>query len=173
MSLHIIIDGYNLIYQSDFFSDSEGRDIQIGRETLIETLAAYKRIKGHKITVVFDGANAPLFSQKRDQIKGIRVRFSRHGQLADDVIKNMAARDREKALVVSSDLNVANWASSQGCATLSSSEFEDKIAMAVHFDSKGMDPEDQSGWVPTTKKKGPRKRLPKKKRRNRAKIRKL
>ena len=162
-----------MIRQSDFLSDLESRDIQIGRETLIETLAVYKRVKGHKITIVFDGANAPFFSQKRDRIKGIRVRFSRRGQLADDVIKNMAAREKEKALVVSSDLNVANWASSQGCATISSSEFEDKIALAVYLDCKGIDREDHGGWVPTTKKRGPRRRLPKKKRRSRAKIQKL
>jgi len=108
MSLHIIIDGYNLIRQSGFLSAFDRQDIQIGRETLIETLAAYKRIKGHKITVVFDGANAPLFSQARDQFKGIQVRFSSSGQLADDVIKRMAATEREKALIVSSDLDVVN-----------------------------------------------------------------
>jgi len=173
MSLHIIIDGYNLIRQSGFFSALDRQDIQIGREALIETLAAYKRIKGHKITIVFDGANAPVFSQARDQFKGIQVRFSRSGQSADDVIKSMASREREKALIVSSDLNVVNWASSKGCATISSSEFEEKIAMAAHMDSKGIDQEDQGGWVPTTKKKGPSRRLPKKKRRSRAKIQKL
>ncbi|NQT68664.1 MAG: NYN domain-containing protein, partial [Desulfobacteraceae bacterium] len=58
MSIHIIIDGYNLIRQSNFFSTIDRRDMQLGRETLIETLAAYKGIKGHKITVVFDGAQA-------------------------------------------------------------------------------------------------------------------
>ena len=173
MSLHIIIDGYNLIRQSSFFSAFDRQDIQIGRENLIETLAAYKRIKRHKITIVFDGANAPVFSQARDQIKGIQVRFSRSGESADDVIKSMASKEREKALIVSSDLNVVNWASSKGCATISSSEFEEKIAMAAHMDSKGIDMEDKGGWVPTTKKKGPGRRLPKRKRRSRVKIQKL
>jgi predicted RNA-binding protein with PIN domain len=173
MSLHIIIDGYNLIRQSGFFSAFDNQDIQIGRETLVETLAAYKRIKGHKITVVFDGANAPLFSQARDRIKGIKVRFSRSGESADNVIKSMAAKEREKALIVSSDVDVVHWASSKGCATISSPEFEDKIFMAVHMDSKGIDQEDNGGWIPTTKKKGPSRRFPKKKRRSRAKIQKL
>jgi len=173
MSLHIIIDGYNLIRQSSFFSAFDRQDIQIGREALIEALAAYKRVKGHKITVVFDGADAPLFSQARDQIKGIQARFSSSGQSADDVIKSMASKEKEKALVVSSDLDVVNWASSKGCATVPSSEFEEKIAMAAHMDSKGIHQDDQGGWVPTTKKKGPSRRLPKKKRRDRVKIQKL
>ena len=173
MSLHIIIDGYNLIRQSSFFSVFDRQDIQIGREALIEALAAYKRIKGHKITVVFDGADAPLFSQARDQIKRIQVRFSSSGQSADDVIKSMASKEKEKALIVSSDLDVVNWASSKRCATVPSSEFEEKIAMAALMDSKGIHQDDQGGWVPTTKKKGPSRRLPKKKRRNRVKIQKL
>lgn len=173
MSIHIIIDGYNLIRQSNFFSPIDRRDMQLGRETLIETLAAYKRIKGHKITVVFDGAQSPSFSQSRDQIKGIKVKFSRNGESADTVIKRMAAREKEKALVVSSDLDVMNFAASAGCATITSLRFEDKITMATYMETKGIEQEDEGGWVPTTKKKGPRKRLSKKKRQNRIKIQKL
>ncbi|MBW1753179.1 MAG: NYN domain-containing protein [Deltaproteobacteria bacterium] len=173
MSTHIIIDGYNLIRQSNFFSPIDRRDMQLGRETLIETLAAYKRIKGHKITVVFDGARSPSFSQSRDQIKGIKVKFSRNGESADTVIKRMAAREKEKALVVSSDLDVMNFAASAGCTTVTSLRFEEKITMATYMDTKGIEPEDEGGWVPTTKKKGPRRRLSKKKRKDRIKIKKL
>lgn len=173
MSIHIIIDGYNLIRQSNFFSPIDRRDMQLGRETLIETLAAYKRIKGHKITVVFDGTQAPSFFQSRDQIKGIKVKFSRNGESADTVIKRMAAREKEKALVVSSDLDVMNFAASSRCTTLTSVRFEEKITMATYLDTKGIEQEDEGGWVPTTKKKGPRRRLPKKKRQSRIKIKKL
>ena len=173
MSIHIIIDGYNLIRQSNFFSPIDRRDMQLGRETLIETLAAYKRIKGHKITVVFDGTQAPSFFQSRDQIKGIKVKFSRNGESADTVIKRMAAREKEKALVVSSDLDVMNFAASSRCTTLTSVRFEEKITMATSLDTKGIEQEDEGGWVPTTKKKGPRRRLPKKKRQSRIKIKKL
>jgi len=173
MSIHIIIDGYNLIRQSNFFSTIDRRDMQLGRETLIETLAAYKGIKGHKITVVFDGAQAHSFFQSSDQIKGIKVKFSRNGESADTVIKRMAAREKEKALVVSSDLDVMHFAASAGCATITSLRFEDKITMATYMETKGIEQEDEGGWVPTTKKKGPRKRLSKKKRQSRVKIKKL
>ncbi len=83
MSIHIIIDGYNLIRQSDSLYTLDRRDIQLGRKSLLDTLAAYKRIKRHKITVVFDGANAPYFSQRKDQMKGIEIKFSRGGESAD------------------------------------------------------------------------------------------
>ena len=173
MSIHIIIDGYNLIRQSNSFSDLDRQDIQLGREALLDTLAAYQRIKRHKITVVFDGTNAPPFFQHENRVKGIKVKFSRNDELADSVIKRMVNREREKALVVSSDLDIVNFATAKGSATIGSLDFEEKIAMAMYMDTKGLETTDNGGWVPTTKKKGPSKRLPKRKRRNRIKIRKL
>jgi predicted RNA-binding protein with PIN domain len=173
MSIHIIIDGYNLIRQSHSFSDLDRQDIQVGREALLDALAAYRRIKLHKITVIFDGTNAPPFSQHENQIKGIKVKFSRKGELADSLIKRMVNREREKALVVSSDLDIVNFATAKGAATIGSSDFEERVTMAVYMDTKGLEREDEGGWVPSTLKKGPSKRLSKRKRRNRIKIRKL
>ena len=173
MSIHIIVDGYNLIRQSSTLSRLDDEDIQLGREVLLDKLAAYRRYKHHPITVVFDGANAPPMSQSKRLIKGIKVRFSRNKESADAVIKRMVSREREKALVVSSDLAIVNFSAAKGSATVSSSEFEEKMAMATYIAAKGIESEDTDGWIPTTKKKGPRKRLPKRKRRARIKIRKL
>ena len=173
MSIHIIIDGYNLIRQSNSFSDLDRQDIQLGREALLDTLAAYQRIKRHKVTVVFDGTNAPPFSQHENRVKGIKVKFSRNDELADSVIKRMVNREREKALVVSSDLDIVNFAAANGAATIRSPDFEEKMTMAVYMETKGVEREDQGEWLPTTKKKGPSKRLSKRKRRNRIKIKKL
>ena len=173
MPVHIIIDGYNLIHQSRELNRLHQEDIQSGREALLESLAAYKRIKRHRITVVFDGENAPSFSPKKDQIKGIAVRFSRRGETADSVIKRMARKEREKALIVSSDRDVTDYSATRGAATVSSSEFEEKMMMAFYMDIKGVDGEGDGGWIPTTKKKGPSKRRSKRERRNRTRIRKL
>ena len=174
MSLHIIIDGYNFIRNSSSLRDLDLQDIQLGRDALVDMLAAYKRIKSHKITVVFDGANAPGHFQRRDRIKGIDIKFSRSGEVADTVIKKMAFREREKALVVSSDREITHSAASHGAATINSPEFEEKLAMADYMDAKGIEFEtDDSGWNQTTKKKGPRRRLSKKMRRNRFKKHKL
>lgn len=173
MSIHILIDGYNLIRCSSSLSTLDQQDIQLGREALLHTLAAYKKIKHHMITVVFDGAHAPPLSQSKDRVKGIKIKFSRSGETADTVIKKITAREKEKALVVSSDRDVVDFAASQGAATISSPEFEEKITMAVYMDTKGIVDQTQDGWVPTTKKKGPSRRLSKRKRRNRVKIKKL
>jgi predicted RNA-binding protein with PIN domain len=173
MSIHIIIDGYNLIRQSKSLGALDRQDLQLGREALLDMLSAYKRIKRHTITVVFDGTKAPPFSQHKDKIKGIKVKFSRRGEFADAVIKRMAAKLREKALVVSSDLDVIHFSASKGSATIDSPGFEEKMAMAVYMDTKGMESEETVGWVPTTKKKGPGRRLSKRQRHSRVKIKKL
>jgi predicted RNA-binding protein with PIN domain len=173
MSIHIIIDGYNLIRQSNTFSVIDRQDIQLGREALLDTLIAYQKIKRHMITVVFDGTNAPPFSHRKNQVQGIQVKYSRSGEVADTVIKRMVNREKEKALVVSSDLDIVNFAAAKGAATISSSEFEEIISQALYMEIKGVEFKDESGWAPTTKKKGPSKRLPKRKRRNKSKIGKL
>ena len=41
MSIHIIIDGYNLIRQSGFLASLESQSIQAGRDALVEMLTAY------------------------------------------------------------------------------------------------------------------------------------
>ena len=173
MSLHIIIDGYNLIRQSGQLSLLDLQDIQLGREALVDLLAAYKKFKAHRITVVFDGTGSPLFSRQRDRQKGITIVYSRNGESADEVIKKMARQEGPKALVVSSDQDIVRSAASWGSATISAREFEGRLVEARLLDGTGMEAEDQKGWTPTTKKKGPRRRLPKKQRKNRAKVGKL
>ena len=173
MSLHIIIDGYNLIYQSEAFSPLNASDIETARDALVTALAAYKRLKAHKITVVFDGRSELNGFSKKYQRKGIHIRFSSNRETADHVIKRMTAREREKALVVSSDREIVTYAESKGSATISSPLFEERMHLATSSITDETDPEIHSGWVPTTKKKGPRRRLSKRQRRNRMKRNKL
>lgn len=175
MSVHIIVDGYNVIRQSPVMESLDRQDLQLGREALVDKLAAYKRLKGHTITVVFDGTGELSFLGNRDREKGILIKFSRYGETADSVIKRMAAKEKQRALVVSSDREVADFSESQGAATIGAVEFEEKMEMAAYMDLKGVSPESETddGWIPTTKKKGPSKRLPKKKRLNKKRLKKL
>jgi predicted RNA-binding protein with PIN domain len=173
MSIHLIVDGYNLIRQSKSFRHLDRQSLELGRDALVDALSKYKKLKAHKITVVFDGAQAPYPAPARDHVKGIRIVFSRSGDSADSVITRMARVEREKALVVSSDQEVVRSSAASGAATIGAEEFETKIMLTVEMGTAGMDCDATEGWEPTTKKKGPRRRLPKRKRRNRSKIKKL
>jgi hypothetical protein len=149
-------------------------DLELGRQSPLERLAAYKKLKRHRITVVFDGAARNAVFESRDQQAGIEVRFSRHGESADAVIKRMAEKEGEKARVVSSDREVSACCASRGAAVIGAGEFEQKLAMAEYTAVKGGGSEaEESGWVPDTRKKGPSKKPPKKRRRNMRKLRKL
>ena len=173
MAIHIIIDGYNLIRQSPELGGLDRQDLQLGRDALVDMLAAYKKVKPHKITVVFDGTAEPVLYGSRDRAKGIAIRYSQGGESADDVIRRMARREKAKALVVSSDREVMTAAESAGATVLDSAAFEEKIAMARYLAVKGGEETVFSRWAPTTRKKGPSRRLPKRKRKARARMEKL
>ncbi|GAB6908088.1 conserved hypothetical protein [Desulfosarcina cetonica] len=174
MAIHIIIDGYNLIRQTPELASLDRLDLQLGRDALVDRLAAYKKIKPHRITVVFDGPSEPSLYGPRDRAKGISIRFSNGGECADDVIRRMARREKEQALVVSSDREVMDAAEAAGATVVTSAAFADRLAMASYLAVKGAEESDvSSGWVPTTRKKGPGRRLPKRKRKANRRIEKL
>ena len=174
MSLHIIVDGYNVIRQSKQLRILDQRDMQEGRETLQDILVEYRKSKGHRITIVFDGTDTISQDARRQRFRGIEILFSRNGETADTVIKRMAAREKERALVVSSDRDIVSFVRSVGSATIGSRAFENKLFQALYsFETGGMEDSPETGWVPTTRKKGPSRRLPKKRRRNRGKVYKL
>jgi uncharacterized protein len=174
MSIHIVIDGYNLIRQSRQFSFLDQQDLQMGREALTDALAAYKKIKPYAITVVFDGTTAPVGMARRDFVKGIELRYSNPGELADTVIKRMSTREKQKLLVVTSDGDIVRFVQSMGSAVISAAGFEERLMMAQYMDRKAMEAiEGSAGWQPTTKKKGPSRRLPKSRRKMAKRISKL
>jgi len=173
MGMHIIIDGYNLVRQSKELSRLDRADIARGREALIELLAAYRRLKPHRITVVFDGAGAPALSPGRDRMKGIAIVFSRGGETADAVIGRMARQEGETALVVSSDQVVVRSAQASGAAVIESVEFEGRMAMAAALEAGGPADESQQGRRLSTRKKGEGRRLSKRLRQNQRRTAKL
>jgi predicted RNA-binding protein with PIN domain len=179
MSVRIAIDGYNLVGIS---SGMGGRcDIEEARTRLIQRLADYKKIKSSKtksvfkITVVFDGTGSGNLDRNRELVSGIEVIFSRSGEQADLVLKEMARNKREGLTLVTSDRDVANYASNHGVVVLSSEEFDRLLEMGVYENMKGVDieeEEDMPGYR-TSAKKGPARRLSKEERRKLKRIKKL
>lgn len=175
MGLHLIIDGYNLIRRSGYLRSAERQGLEFGRSALIESLAAYKRIKGHRITVVFDGAASHDDFYAKTSEKGIGIRFSRRGQSADTVIRKMAAAEGGKALVVTADRELADAVSAAGAVAVPPETFEEKMTLARLAETKGEIPEDagDADRPSGTRKKGPAKRPPKSTRRRLHRVKKL
>jgi len=175
MSLHILIDGYNLIRQSNTLSAMENESLEAGRDALVDSLILYKRRKRHQITVVFDGTEAGVLLQgERMQRGGIRIVFSHKGELADAVIKRLASQERERAVVVTSDREIMDHAEQQGAAVIGAVEFENKMKAAILAPDPGaFEPETAPEWKPSTKKKGPARRRSKRERKRKVRTRKL
>jgi predicted RNA-binding protein with PIN domain len=169
MGTHIVIDGYNLIRQCPGLFRGTIAD---EREALLDFLAAYKKVRAHSITAVFDAAAQDLLMARSETVKGIRVRYSGPGGSADSVIKEMARELGERALVVSSDRDVSGGARASGAAVMDSVAFYSLVMERVYGGPGGPDGDDgpdRSG----TRKKGPSKKPSKKERKTRQRIGKL
>lgn len=173
----LIIDGYNLIRQVPELEGKEKVSLENGRNYLISLLKQYRKYKRLEILVVFDGQ--PGLSEKGVPYKdgSISVCFSSGPQTADDVIALMVAGKALTTVVVSSDRTVQRAATDKGCGVIGAKAFFTKLKLALAME--GVLTEDDfpekkpahKRWA--TYKKGPKKRLPKKKRQNKSKLKKL
>lgn len=167
MAIHLAIDGYNLT--GVMMPGLAAMDLEGVREELIKRLQAYKRIKGHKITVVFDGKRSGSLSRARMNQGGIEVIFSRDGEEADLILKEMAKNFRESITIVTSDRAVASFAEAHGAVTIPSDEFDAILSMAFYSNIKGIEDEEEN--VPT--KRGNPRRPSKQERKRLQKLKKL
>jgi uncharacterized protein len=174
--MHIIVDGYNLIRQSDSLRRHEKQSLEAGRRALISQLSEYKREKGHKITVVFDGWDTGSAQEERDRQRNINIIYSRHGEKADDVIKSLADNSSEETIIISSDREIASYVTRRGKNAISSIEFETlmykAIAQSAISDFPARKEADDETYYHSSK-KGPAKRLPRARRQVQTKIKKL
>lgn len=177
--MHIIIDGYNLIRQSDFLRQAERTSLEAGRHLLVKTLATYNKRRRHRITVVFDGWVEGSFREEHMDEGGIHIVYSRRGERADEVIKRMCRPGGSELVVVSSDREVALHAERSGGVSLSSPDFEMKLMdrgnePLLQGDDivEGNEDEQQEGKL-STRKKGPARKLSKRKRKTLQAVRKL
>ncbi|MCH7232414.1 NYN domain-containing protein [Glycomyces sp. L485] len=101
---HLIVDGYNVTISA--WGDTLTLEQQ--RNRLVQGLGALAAQTNAEITVVFDGAD-PIFGAK-PSARGVRVLFSAKGEIADDVVVDLARVEPKgrPVVVVSSDREVAD-----------------------------------------------------------------
>jgi hypothetical protein len=133
------------------------------------------------MTVVFDGWQGGPFEEERDKLSGIDVIYSRKGEKADEVIKRMVQEKSEEVVVVTSDRDIADFVSRRGGTAISSQDFDELMRRAktsmtdyarqteVRSDKKEEDDASKGG----IRKKGPSRRLSRRKKSALERIRKL
>jgi predicted RNA-binding protein with PIN domain len=180
MPLELIIDGYNLIRQSSSLKRLEAQNLEQGnleqgREALLKRLEAYRQVRGHPITVVFDGWGGFNLSSTRTSHEGITVVFTAQGQTADEWIKERVGEIRYGA-VVTSDREIQRHAERAGLVAIPSRAFERRMeaALAGNMDEDTIDDEEwEEEELAPAKRKGPARQLSKKEKKRRVILEKL
>ena len=129
----IIIDGYNLIGTCH-------SNLAEQRQDLIRLLSEYKKVKGHDITLVFDGWKSGSNKEESRTIGGVRVVYSRLGEKADLVVKGIISQERKEWIVVSSDREIAAYAWACGSVPVSSERFQSILENSGSFLQGDYDP---------------------------------
>jgi uncharacterized protein len=177
--MHLIVDGYNLIRQSDTLRGYERISLEAGRQALVRSLSGYRKLRGHRITVVFDGWVGGSPQEERDRAGGLDIIYSRLGEKADEVIKRILAKGSEEIMVVTSDREIVNFAARRGKTSIASTAFASLLDGVAAGPASGGPPEkeeeeeEDEDHHAAAKKKGPARRLSKQKRAALARIRKL
>ncbi|WP_222851215.1 NYN domain-containing protein [Phytoactinopolyspora mesophila] len=100
---HAVVDGYNVTKEA-----WPATPLDAQRTRLLQGLTALAARTGAEVTCVFDGSDVSV-PPPVGLAPGVRVRFSRPGQTADELIRDLIAAEPEGrvGVVVSSDREVA------------------------------------------------------------------
>jgi predicted RNA-binding protein with PIN domain len=123
-----LIDGNNVMAQRVGWH----RDKQGARRALMDDLARFALDRRVRVAVVFDGAPEQHFADGTSY-KGIRIFYSERGSNADERIKQLVERSRERRtlLVVTSDRALADYVRRCGAQVIRSGEFRKKMEEAA------------------------------------------
>jgi predicted RNA-binding protein with PIN domain len=153
-----LIDGYNVVRRDPDLRGREAEGLPAGRAALLRRLALVARDRDDTFTVVFDGARLRADAEDPVTPAGrVEVVFSRPPESADDVLRRLAARWREAAVVVSSDRAVETAARRAGAVAVRVEAFLAALDTreADHRDTAVDDDEDDE---PRDKRGNPRRR---------------
>ncbi len=115
MGRQVFVDGYNVIHADRQLAALARRSLELARNTLIALLAADPKLRFDDITVVFDGADVPGGRALYTARGRVRVRFSRPGESADELIRRLVeAAGSDGVLVISNDRDVRSAATFTG-----------------------------------------------------------
>lgn len=143
MSLHFVIDGYNLIKQTAVLNKINLED---SREALVRFLKIRRPQGNNPVTVVFDGIEGGFYCR---DISNIEVIFSSH-QSADDRIKRMVERspNPKNMVVVTNDREIRSFAEDHRAQIKKVEEFlakfNPKSANPRSDDNKALSPQKAS-----------------------------
>jgi predicted RNA-binding protein with PIN domain len=120
---HLLVDGYNVTKRG--FGDVS---LEQQRTRLVSSLGGLAAQSGVEVTVVFDGAEKMVALPGPP--RGVRVLFSRKGETADDLIRQLVRAEPagRPLVVISSDREVADGVRRHGAYPMSSDALLRRLA---------------------------------------------
>ena len=124
-----LVDGNNVMAQRVGWH----RDKPKARRGLMDELARFAQGKRVRVAVVFDGAPEKHFADGASYKGVVRVFYAERGSNADERIKQMVERSRERRtlVVVTSDRALADYVRRCGARVVRSGEFRKKMEEAA------------------------------------------
>lgn len=138
--MKILVDGYNLIHAIPDLRGRLNEDLEETRNALVVRLSSYAAREGVQIIVVFDGQG--MSGQQSGGMGNVRVRFSKAGQTADEVIKKtMDAKKRsDRMQVVTSDAEIRRFARLCSVPVIQSQKFVQLLSQSASSPSQKSEP---------------------------------
>lgn len=137
-----LVDGNNVMGQRVGWH----RDKAGARRRLLTELARYARGAGVKVAVVFDGAPEEHFPDG-SSFMGVAVYYAERGSNADERIKHMVERERERRTlkVVTSDRALADYVRLCGVEVVRSGDFRRRLDSVAEQESEKGKLEEREG----------------------------
>lgn len=149
MSLHYLIDGYNLVKSTEKFNALPLAD---GRDALLRWLliARPQGSGNNEVTVVFDGKSDVFGGSYQNQ--GIRVIFTQDTS-ADDLIREMveAHANPKSLVVVSDDKDIVIYSRALGAKVVGVKTFTQSVIQVNKSRSKPVRAQESSKYISHTK----------------------
>jgi len=132
----VIVDGYNVTRSSKFALDHEFIALKSERERLLLLVRRYAERTSHRVTVVFDAGKTDELYATRQEIDGLEVMYSRGGQSADDLIRDIIERSESKRniMVVTSDKGLSGSIKPMGVSVAGADELYSKMSESPNRD---------------------------------------
>lgn len=137
--MHIIIDGYNLIFTVPALEKVLDREnMEMAREALLMVLARYKDTSRQEFTVVFDGSKhegGNIGPSQRQVRGGISIIFSKGATADEDIVGLISSSPNPRDIcIVTSDKTIIKAARESGCRTIRPREFYRKVTVSARVE---------------------------------------
>lgn len=114
--LHVIIDGFNVIFGDDSLRTQHRKSPEDAKALLVKLAEQLHDHEGHQVSVVFDGQGRQIQIEHPNRNDRFSVIHSTSAMSADGVIERMISRSkqRDRLMVISNDRMIRDAALGNG-----------------------------------------------------------